>query len=160
MKAIRDYTSTLLEFKICKARLDYLLLKREELEVRYCGVKGMTITDTGVHNQPSGADGLMKFVIAITTPDPKTGLSLDDEIEQKTNEVVTLYQTLSRMARALSQLTDIEAQLYRKIVVDGLKTSEAVRQVARDNYMSEQNIYARYYPSIKEEIYKLKKRVE
>lgn len=157
MNAIRNYTTTLLEFKIAKARLDYLLLRREELEVRYCGVKGISYDNTGAKNQPSNKDNLLEFVIAITTPDPKSGLSLDDEIEEKSHEVVNLYKTLSQMTKAITQLKDIEAQLYRLIVIDGYSVSRAVTTTAEKNYMSEQNIYARYYPKIKEEIKKVRR---
>ncbi len=156
MKAIRNYTSTLLEFKIAKARLDYLLLRREELEVKYCGVKGISY-ETITKNMPSDRDGLLEFVIAITTPDPKTGLSLDDEIEEKSHEVANLYQTLTKMTKAISLLTDIEAQLYRAIVIDGKQVSQAVKDVAEACYMAESNIWNRYYPRIKGELVKLMK---
>lgn len=157
MKAIRNYTSTLLEFKIAKARLDYLLLRREELEVKYCGVKGISYDNIGAKNQPSDRDGLLEFIIAITTPDPNTGMSLDDEIEEKSQEVVNLYQTLTKMTKALTLLTDIEAQLYRAIVIDGKQVSQAVKDVAEANYMAESNVWNRYYPNIKPELVKLKK---
>lgn len=157
MKAIRNYTSTLLEFKIAKARLDYLLLKREELEVRYCGVKGISYDNIGTKNQPSDRDGLLEFVIAITTPDPNTGLSLDDEIEEKSQEVVNLYQTLTKMTKAITQLQDIEAQLYRAIVIDGKQVSQAVKDVAEASYVSESSIWHNYYPNIKEELRKVGK---
>lgn len=155
MKAIRNYTSTLMEFKITKARLDYLLLRREELEVKYCGVKGVSYEGLGVKNQPSGRDGLLEFVIAITTPDPTTGLSLDDEIEEKSHEVVSLYETLAKMTKAMAELKEIEAQLYRQIVIEGKKVSRAVVDVAEANYMTERAVWY-YLPKIKDELEKLK----
>lgn len=155
MKAIRNYTSTLLEFKIAKARLDYLLLRREELEVKYCGVKGISYESIGAKNMPSDRDGLLEFVIAITTPDPKTGLSLDDEIEEKSHEVVELYEALAKMTKAMAELKEIEAQLYRAIVIDGKKVSHAVIDVAEANYMTERAVWY-YLPKIKEELEKLK----
>lgn len=157
VKAIRNYTSTLLEFKIAKARLDYLLLKREELEVKYCGVKGISYDNIGTKNQPSDRDGLLEFVIAITTPDPNTGMSLDDEIEEKSQEVVNLYQTLTKMTKALTQLQDIEAQLYRAIVIDGKKVSQAVKDVAEANYIGERQIYRTSLKNIQNELEKVQK---
>lgn len=156
MNGIRNYTDTLIEFKIAKARLDYLLLKREELEVRYCGAKAISYQSIGEANEPSMKDNMMEFIIAITTPDENTGLSLDEEIEEKSCEVLKLYDTLSLMTKALSQLKDIEGQLYYKIVVEGQKVSNAIKQVSEEKFMSEQNIYARYYPNIKEDITRLK----
>ncbi len=157
MKAIRNYTTTLLEFKIAKARLDYLLLRREELEVKYCGIKGFTYDNIGGQNMPDGRDKMMEFIIAITTPDPDTGLSLDDEIEEKTHEVLMLYDTLTVMTKTIRQLRDIEAQLYRAIVIDGQPVSQAVVSVAEANYMTDRNVWNRYYPRIKEDLTKLMK---
>lgn len=157
MKAIRNYTTTLLEFKIAKTRLDYLLLRREELEVRYCGIKGVTYDGLNVQNLPNGRDSMMEFIIALTTPDPITGVSLDDEIEEKSHEVVILYDTLAEMTSSMRKLKDIEAQLYREIVIDGKQVSQAVKHVSEANYMAESNIWHNYYPKIKGELLKLQK---
>ena len=160
MKALKNYTTTFLEYKVAKARLDYLQQKREELEVRYCGVKGINYESTGAVNQPSGNDKLMKFIIAVTTPNEETGLSLDDEIEIAGKELLSLQETLSTMARTIYRLTDIEAQLYREIVIGGKKVNRAIKDVAERNYMSETNVYVRYYSNIKEDIKKLKSSVK
>lgn len=156
MKALKNYTTTFLEYKVAKARLDYLQQKREGLQARYCGPQAISYESTGAKIQPNMADKVMQFIIACTTPDEKTGLSLDEEIEIVCKDLLGLQETLSIMARAITRLTDIEAQLYRKIVLEGKKVSKAIRETAEENYMSEQNVYARYYVNIKEDVKKLK----
>ena len=157
MKAIRNYTSTFLEYKVVKARLDYLLNKRDELETRYCGVSALGYENNGEQSQPSQRDRMMLFIKAITTPDEQTGLSLDDEIAICNKELTELQETLSLMAKAISRMTDVEAQLYCKIVLDGLKVSQAIKAIADAQFMSERNVYDRYYSQIKEDIEKIKR---
>lgn len=156
MNALKNYTTTFLEYKVVKARLDYLQQKREELEIRYCGPQAINYESTGAKNQPLMADKIMLFINAVTTPNEESGLSLDDEIEIAGKELLSLQETLSVMARTITRLTDIEAQLYRKIVLEGKKVSKAIRETAEENYMSERNVYDRYYSQIKEDIKKVK----
>ena len=156
MKALKNYTTTFLEYKVAKARLDYLQQKREGLQARYCGPQAINYESTGAKNQPSMTDKVMQFIIACTTPDEKTGLSLDEEIEIVCKDLLGLQETLSIMARAITRLTDIEAQLYRKIVLEGKRVNKAISEVAEENYMTETNVYVRYYANIKEDIKKLK----
>lgn len=157
MTAIRNYTDTLIEFKIAKARLDYLLLRREELEVKYCGVKGISYKTEGGQDMPSMKDNMMEFIVAITTPDEDTGLSLDDEIEEKTHEVIKLYELLASMARSLSKLSSLEGQLYYLIVIEGRSVSKAVEQVAELNYMEARNVWKTYYPKIQPDLMEIRK---
>lgn len=156
MKALKNYTTTFIEYKVAKARLDYLQQKREGLQARYCGPQAISYESTGAKIQPNMADKVMQFIIACTTPDEKTGLSLDEEIESVCKDLLGLQETLSIMARAITRLTDIEAQLYRKIVLEGKRVNKAISEVAEENYMTETNVYVRYYANIKEDIKKLK----
>ena len=156
MKALKTYTTTFLEYKVTKARLDYLQQKREGLQARYCGPQAISYESTGAKIQPSMTDKVMQFIIACTTPDEKTGLSLDDEIEMAARELLGLQETLSVMAKTITRLRDIEAQLYRKIVIEGKKVNKAIGEVAEENYMTETNVYVRYYANIKEDVKKLK----
>lgn len=97
------------------------------------------------------------FLDLVTKRNPKTGLSLDEEIEKLTGEMSSLSKLLKDMGKNLKRMKGIEYQLYSTVVIDGLQITKAVQRVAEDNFMSEQNIWQTYYPRIKEELTKLEK---
>lgn len=95
------------------------------------------------------------YLEAMERVDPATGLALDDEIELLTSQRRKLSQTLKAIEANLRKMEGIEFELFRRIVVDGMKRSEAVREVAERSYLSEQTVWRYYYPKIKEELERL-----
>lgn len=154
MAILRNYTNTLLDLKSCEQRYQYLREKREVYYVKYLGAKSPNYEGLGV-SKNWGVDGMSIFLDLVTKRNARTGLSLDEEIEKLTTEMSHLSKLLKDMGKNLKRMKGIEYQLYSTIVIDGLNISKAVRRVAQDNFMSEQNVWVTYYPKIKEELIKL-----
>ena len=155
---IRNYTNTLIELKSCEARYKYLSERREVYYVKYLGVKSPTYDSVGGHKNWA-VDGMSIFLDLVTTKDPKTGLSLDDELEKIAGEMAELTRVLKQMARYLKQMEGIQYQLFYRIVVEGLSTTEAVKKIAEENYMTERNVWRNYYSEIKEYLHELRANV-
>lgn len=154
MAILRNYTNTLLDLRSCEQRYSYLREKREVYYVKYLGVKSPNYEGLGVQKN-WGVDGMSIFLDLVTKKNARTGMSLDDEIDKLIKEMATLSRVLSDMGKNLRRMKGIEYQLYSAVVIDGLNISRAVRKVAEDNFMSEQNVWRTYYPKIKEELKRL-----
>lgn len=155
---IKTYTTTVVERNLAKFRLSYLIERKEALYVRYCSPHSPKIVQNG--HVMSDKEKTQLYINAITTPDAKTGLSLDAEIQQLVNEVDKLDGLLMKMNGDLKKLTGVEFQLYRAIVLDGKKPTEAVRSTAERCYMSESNVWKNYYPKISDDIERIDKAKE
>lgn len=150
MTAISSYHNTLNELAIVRARCDYLINRKDALFTHYCLPKSFKAGEGGGGNNPQ--DNVRKYVIAITTPDEKTGMSIDEEIEYLQKQMTDLHKTLAKMAQSMLELDGIELQLYTEIIINGLKQSKAISKVARANYLTESAIYKTYLPKVREEI--------
>lgn len=150
MTAIKTYNDILYELRTVQARFSYLKEKREELYTRYISPNTMTVDLVGGQNMPKNNDLVFEYIKAVTTPDEKTGLSIDEELEVLTREMNSLSKTLLEMTTSLMNLKGVEYALYVEIVVNCQKVSEAVAKVAEANGMSERNVWKNYYPKIKE----------
>lgn len=154
---IRNYTNTLLELRSCETRYRHLQEKREVYYVKYLGVRSPSYDGVGGQKNWT-VDGMSIFLELVTTKNPKTGLSLDEEMEKLSKEISELTTVLKEMGQYLKNMKGIEYQLYYRIVVDGKSTSEAVRTIAENNYMSERNVWRNYYPKIRENLHRLKEK--
>ncbi len=157
MVAIRNYTNTLLELRSCEERYHLLSQRREVYYVKYLGVKSPNYEGVG-GKKNWAVDGMSIFLELVTTKNPETGMSLDDELEKLSNEIAELTKILKDMGKSLKSMQGIEYQLYCLIVIDGMATSEAVKYTAEKNYMSERNVWDRYYPKIKDSLHVLKEK--
>ena len=66
-----------------------------------------------------------------------------------------LENYLEKYKKNLSELNDIEARIYYKIVYDGLNIMKAIEKVAEENYLNSQkptdtiHIYKKIFPKVK-----------
>lgn len=147
MEGIRSYTNTKNELKIVEQRLLVLKQKREELFNRLCVPKGWQVGEGG--GTPTTQSATERYVLMINEPNKATGMSINQEIEQCEADIKRLRWLLNIMEEALGQLTGIEARLFQKIAVEGMKPTEAVAFVADEQFMSTDNIWHTYYRRIK-----------
>ena len=153
---LRTYTNTLLDLRSIQERLGVLQDRRLVLYTRYLGVKSPTYDKVGSGKNWT-VDGMSIFLEKISEVDPRTGLSLDDELELLTNQAARLTRTLKEIRANLRKMEGTEFELYAAIVIDGKSKSERVREVREKNYLSEQRVWRYHYPKIKEELEKLRK---
>lgn len=155
MIAIRNYNDTRSELKIAQNRLDLLLDKREALFTQYCGTTS-SLKDVVVQSGGNN-DKMTAYVQKLHDPDPKTGKSLAQEIEDQQNEVNRLIYYIGLMDNTLKEIQSIEYKLYYAIVVEGRSITSAVDHVACTEGKDTSTIWKNYYPKIEFEIKKLQK---
>lgn len=156
MKAIVNYNNTLCELNSAKIRLNLLMDRKEALYSKYFPMNKLLTADK-VDGGNGMKDPMNEYMIELTTPDEKTGKSLDQEINEQRDEIAKLDQYIRLMDSTLNGLSGLEADLYRFIVKDGMKISKAVEKVAELNYKDTSTIWRMYHRTIKADINKLKK---
>ena len=156
MKAIVNYNNTLCELNSAKIRLNLLMDRKEALYSKYFPMN-KPLTADKVDGGNGMKDPMNEYMIELTTPDEKTGKSLEQEINEQRDEITKLDQYIRLMDSTLSGLSGLEADLYRYIVKDGMKISKAVEKVAELNYKDTSTIWRMYHRTIKTDINKLKK---
>lgn len=156
MKAIVNYNNTLCELNSAKIRLNLLMDRKEALYSKYFPMN-KPLTADKVDGGNGMKDPMNEYMIELTTPDEKTGKSLEQEINEQRDEITKLDQYIRLMDSTLNGLSGLEADLYRYIVKDGMKISKAVEKVAELNYKDTSTIWRMYHRTIKTDINKLKK---
>lgn len=156
MKAIVNYNNTLCELNSAKIRLNLLMDRKEALYSKYFPMN-KPLTADKVDGGNGMKDPMNEYMIELTTPDEKTGKSLEQEINEQRDEITKLDQYIRLMDSTLNGLSGLEADLYRYIVKDGMKISKAVEKVAELNYKDTSTIWRMYHRTIKADINKLKK---
>lgn len=157
MGAIENYTNTKLEMMSDQSRLKSLLLKKEELFQRYCGVKAVAFNDDPKVTTHPNHDLKLCYIEKCDEVNPATNMSLNQEIEKLQNDIQKREIILEQIECALRQLHGIEYELYRDIVINGYKPSDAVRNEAVKYSYSEKQIWKKYYHMIAPSIRKLRK---
>ena len=149
MGGIRNYTNTRKELQLAEKRLDILRLRKEELYNRLVMPKGWQISDGGGVTTRNSESNTEKFVLACNTPSEATGMSLNEEIAHVEEEVYYLRSVCAMMEDTLEELTGIEASLYSLIIIGSMSPTDAVKEVATMQYMTEDNVWHTYYRKIK-----------
>ena len=154
---IRTVANTKAELNIAKARLGLLMTKKEEIYAKYFPITAK-LKDVPSHTNKQ-ADAMASYVSEITSINPITGMSLEDEIAEIRNEIGKLEYYLGVMEKELLNTSGIENELFKKIAVDGFKPSKAVERISEKYNMHIDTIWRYYYSKIREavEICKSKK---
>ena len=155
MDMIRTYTNTLLELNGLEQRFKLLQQRREVIYVKYLGVKSPNYEKIG-SGKNWAVDNMSVFLDLVTRINPATGMSLDEELEWLAGQIHQLTKTLRDMRKNLKRMEGLEFQLYRAIVINGQKVTEAVQTIAEKNYISEQRVWKYHYAKIREEVEKLR----
>ena len=150
--AITNYTNTQAELLIAKDRLNLLMERKEKIYTKFFPLVAR-MSDTPSHTNKK-SDPMADYVYEITKPNPITGISLDQEIEEARNDVGRLEYCLKKMKLNLKTLTGIENELFYMIVIEGYGKTKAVNKVAEKYNKEPRTIWKFYYPKIKEEISK------
>ena len=157
MKTIHNYTNTLNELNIAKTRLNWLMDKKEKLYCKYFPVtkRLKEIIVDGGHDVTR--DPMADYMHELTDINTETGKSLEQEIKEQQELVNELQHFLDLMTTSLNNLTGIEYELYKEIVVNGAKISKAVTKIADKYEKDDSTIWRIYHKTIKIDINKLKK---
>lgn len=147
MDSIRTIRDTQNDIKIISKRLEILETKKEELHSRYLGIH--SASGEMFKGSKENYSKVIAYLHKFEVEKQSNGLSIKEEIDQLTDKKIYLLGQLEKMHSTLKELKGIEYQLYYKMAVDGLKTTEAVEAVAEENYMTDRQVW-KYYKKVKE----------
>ena len=155
MIAIRTYGDTKNELEIVQSRLNYLLDRKEELYVRYCGMTIPHLDEDKISKSIIEPDKMALYMHELTKINKKTGMSLEQEIETARKDVKMLKDYLEIMEDNLSKLKSIPYKLYYAIVVEGRGITAGIDHVSYEVDRDVGTLWKYYYPKIEREIKKL-----
>lgn len=155
MHAILNYTNTKVDLETAKLRLNLLMDKKEALYCKYFSITP-TLKDVVVDGGARNNDKMADYVHELNKINPKTGKSLEQEINEQLNVVQKLEYYLKRMESTLKSLTGMEADLYKEIVINGTRISRAVEKIASNYDKDVSTIWRLYHRNVKEYVNMLK----
>lgn len=151
MNALKTYVNTKYECKILEYRLQWLLERKEVLEVKYLGIKSKPMGEMPTTHNVSNDSSVIAFIYEYEEKKQRNGLSIKEEITALTSEINSLKTSLEKMEKALREMEGIEYQLFYIIKVEGKKPKKAVYTVSENSGMSLATIW-RYYRKMKESL--------
>lgn len=155
METIRTYTNTKCELEMAKLRLAVLMDRKEQLYCKYFPITA-TIKEDVVSGGKKNNDKMADYVHELNEVDIGTGRSLAQEIEYQRTIVDKLTRYITDMSETLGRMKGIEYALYFEIVVNGVRISRAVSNIAERYGKDDGTIWKYHYPQIKKEIKKLR----
>ena len=156
METIRTYTNTKCELEMAKARLSLLMDRKEQLYCKYFPITAK-LKENVVSGGTPNNDKMADYVYELNDVDIGTGRSLADEIEYQRTVVDNIQRYLNTMSETLSKMTGIEYALYYEIVVNGVRISRAVSNVAEQYNKDDHTVWKYHYSKIKKDVKKIKK---
>lgn len=153
------YTDTQIEYQLALQRLEILENRKMEIWQKYFGVKSPQWDKIGEKGTNTNPDKMVMYLDEISRSKGNKP-SLEAEIIRTRNEAQRLDKVLKVMAEKLKSTDSIEGKLYYRIVVEKCSVNKAIREIAAEVYMTENNIWKTYYPKIKADIRKLRKNDE
>lgn len=151
METIRTYTNTKCELEIAKARLGWLMDRKEELWSKYFPITAK-FKDDIINGGEQRNDKMDRYLAELYDVDIGTGLSLAEEIDQQRATIERLTAYLVEMTDALSRMVGIEYELYYEIAVNCKRITRAVEYIAEKHDKDTQTIWKYYYPKIKKDV--------
>lgn len=167
MNCIERYSFVKANKIVAEKHLRLLLDKRLELYVKYCGVKSVP-TDKEIHNSQSNDSRVVAFLEAYEIKKNSEGKSLSEQIIDCNKEIMLYKRQMEQMEKVIHELSNnaqcgcskeiIVYRLYSKIVLDGLKPTQAVKELTTEfGFSDERSIWKTYYPEVKKYLNILKK---
>lgn len=153
MQSIKNYTNTKCELEMARARLNWLMDKKEKL---YCKYFPVTVKPKELRvDGGQSSDKMSEYLQELYEVDLGTGRSLASEIEEQQINIDKIETYLLKMNKSLSEMKGLEYQLFYEIVVNGTNISKAVDKIAEENNKESNTIWKNYYRKIKNELKKI-----
>ena len=156
METIRTYTNTKCELEVAKIRLSQLMDRKEKLYAKYFPIT-QQIKEDVITGGKKDNDKMAMYVHELNEVDIGTGFSLAQEIEYQRSVIERDTRYINEMNETLSKMQGIEHSLYYEIVINGVKISKAVSNIAERNYLEERTVWKYHYRKIKKFLEKLQK---
>ena len=154
METIRTYTNTKCELEIARARLGWLMDRKEQLYCKYFPITAK-FKDDVISGGDKNNDKMDRYLHELYDVDIGTGNSLAEEINYQHTVVDKLTACLTEMSATLERMAGIEYELYYAIVVERRRISKAVEYIAEKYDLDTQTIWKYHYSKIKKEVKKL-----
>lgn len=156
METIRTYTNTKCELEIARARLGWLMDRKEQLYCKYFPITAK-FKDDVISGGEKNNDKMDRYLHELHDVDIGTGHSLAEEINYQHTVVDRLKACIDDMTTSLERLAGIEYELYYEIVVNQKRITKAVEYIAEQYDLEPRTIWKCYYPKIEEDIKSLLK---
>ena len=151
MESIRTYTNTKCELEIARARLAWLMDRKEQLYCKYFPITAK-LKDDVISGGDKNNDKMDRYLSELYDVDIGTGNSLAGEIDYQRTVVDKLAACLTEMTATLERMTGIEYELYYEIVVKRRHITNAVEYIAEKYDKDTRTIWKYYYPKIEKDI--------
>ena len=151
VESIRTYTNTKCELEIAKARLGWLMDRKEQLYCKYFPITAK-LKDDVISGGDKNNDKMDRYLSELYDVDIGTGNSLAAEIELQRALVERLNSFINEMTDALSRMSGIEYELYYEIVVNNKRVTRAVEHIAERYDLDTRTIWKYYYSKIKKDV--------
>ena len=145
MKTIICYDNARHSLEILKEDLKILLEKKDKIHSKYFSKSGMS----QLNKNKTFKDKMTLYVHECTKINPKTGKSLEMEIDEAQSEVNELEEHLKVMTKNLLQMSGIEYEIYSRIVLKKQNISKAIEDTAEVFEKSERQVWDIYNKKIK-----------
>lgn len=141
MSTIKTQNNLECALAITKLRLNLLIDRKNMLYAEYCPTA-----------QKLSDDKKAQYLHELYNTDTVSGYSLAQEIKYQKERVNILTHTINRIDKTLNNLKGIEFVLLCEIVINGVNTSKAVRDIAQLYKLAEGTVWRYHYKKIKDVI--------
>lgn len=141
MSTIKTRNNIECALAIAKLRLDLLIERKNMLYAKYCPTA-----------QKLSNDKKAQYLSELYDTDTVSGYSLAEEIKYHKERVNILTHTINKIDKTLNNLNGIEFVLFCEIVINGVNTSKAVRDIAQLYKLAENTVWRYHYKKIKDVI--------
>lgn len=141
MSTIKTRNDIECELEITKLRLNLLIDIKNMLYAKYCPT-AQKLRDVNK----------TRYLHELYNTDTVSGYSLAQEIKYQKERVNILTHTINKIDKTLNRLKGIEFVLFCEIVINGVDTSKAVRDIARLYKLAENTVWRYHYKKIKDNI--------
>ena len=141
MSVIKTRNNIECELEITKLRLNLLIDRKNMLYAKYCPIA-----------QKLSNDKKARYLHELYDTNTVSGYSLAQEIKYQKERVNILTHIISKIDKTLNLLKGIEFVLFCEIVINGVSTSKAVRNIAQLYKLTENTVWRYHYKKIKDVI--------
>ena len=141
MSVIKTRNNIECELEITKLRLNLLIDRKNMLYTKYCPIA-----------QKLSIDKKACYLHELYDTNTVSGYSLAQEIKYQKERINILTHIISKIDKTLNLLKGIEFVLFCEIVINGVSTSKAVRNIAQLYKLTENTVWRYHYKKIKDVI--------
>ena len=144
MDVLVTYSECQVEYQVLSTRYNYLMNKKAEISQMLLGIHSPSLEKIGGSNPSELGHKVILFNEEINVKKQPNGKTINEEMMDLEKKMDRLVEIMKEIESVISRIRGIEAQLFYQIMINGLKPTEAVEKVARENYISQETAWRKY----------------